>query len=81
VAVEVRDLDTGATRVLDVTGLFVLVGLTPNTEFLNGLIKLDEAGHVPVKPLMETETLGVYAAGDVRQHSARQLVSACRGWC
>jgi thioredoxin reductase (NADPH) len=52
------------------------VGLDPNSQPLQGLVKLDNAGHVPVNLSMETSVPGVYAVGDLRQHSAAQLVAA-----
>jgi thioredoxin reductase (NADPH) len=74
--VHVKDQSPRRERQLDVSGVFVFIGLEPNTQFLSGLLKTDEAGHIPVDAWMETEVAGVYAAGDIRQHSARQLASA-----
>ena len=74
--VRVRNLVTNLENVVDLTGLFVYVGLEPNSQMLKGLLKLDNAGHVPVNLSMETEVPGVFAAGDIRQNSASQLVSA-----
>lgn len=61
---------------LAVAGVFIYVGLTPNTDMLGGLLRLDSGGHVPVDLWMRTEVPGLLAAGDLRQHSARQLISA-----
>jgi thioredoxin reductase (NADPH) len=72
----VRDRSPKRERELEVAGIFAFVGLNPNTGFLDGIVATDGAGHIPVSPWMETELLGVYAAGDIRQHSARQLASA-----
>ena len=66
----------GATRAQDVAGVFVFVGLEPNTAFARGVVDLDPAGHVIVDARLQTSVPGVFAAGDLRQHSARQLVSA-----
>ncbi len=74
--VQLRDRDAQTARTLEVTGVFVFTGLAPNTQFLNGQIAVDAGGHIPVTLWMETALAGVYAAGDIRQHSARQLVSA-----
>ena len=52
------------------------VGLEPNSELVNGLVDRDNAGHIPVNLSMETSEPGLYAVGDVRQHSAAQLVAA-----
>jgi thioredoxin reductase (NADPH) len=70
------DVHTGATSLLPVAGVFIYVGLQPNTGFLQGLLPLDAGGHVPVNQRMETQIPGLYAAGDLRQHSARQVISS-----
>ena len=71
-----RDVVTGETRVLDVAAVFVFIGLTPNTDYLRGKLRMDEGGHIFVNEWMETEIPGLFAAGDVRVNSARQLVTA-----
>ena len=55
---------------------FVFVGLDPNTGFLDGLVELDERGFVVTNRMMETSVHGVFAAGDVRAGSTKQLASA-----
>jgi thioredoxin reductase (NADPH) len=70
------DVHTGETSLLPVAGVFIYVGLQPNTEFLQGVLPLDAGGHVPVNQRMETALPGLYAAGDLRQHSARQVISS-----
>jgi len=57
-------------------GVFVYVGLEPNTSFLRGVVDLDSAGHVVTDLVMRTSLPGVFAAGDIRQHSVAQLVTA-----
>jgi len=74
--VRVRNVVTNIENVVDLTGLFVYVGLEPNSQMLQGLVKLDSAGHIPVNVSMETEIPGLYAAGDIRQNSASQLVTS-----
>jgi thioredoxin reductase (NADPH) len=74
--VRVRDVVTGETRTLDVAAVFVFIGLTPNTGYLRGKLRMDEGGHIFVNEWMETEIPGLFAAGDVRVNSARQLVTA-----
>jgi len=61
---------------LEVAGAFLFVGLEPNTAFLHGVVDLDPAGHVVVDRHLQASVAGVFAAGDIRQGSARQLVSA-----
>jgi len=74
--VQVRNVVTNLVNRVNLSGLFIYVGLEPNTEFLRGVLKTDKAGHIPVNLWMETDVPGVYAAGDIRQHSAAQLASA-----
>lgn len=74
--VQVRNVKTEEREALDVSGVFVYVGLTPNTDYLAGLFDLDAGGHIPVGPWMETSVSGVFAAGDIRQHSAKYLVTS-----
>jgi thioredoxin reductase (NADPH) len=66
---------TNLDNVIELSGLFVYIGLEPNSDFINDLLKTDNAGHIPVNISMETEIQGVYAIGDVRQNSSSQLVS------
>ena len=74
--VQMRNVVTNLVDRVDLSGLFIYVGLEPNAEFLRGVLKTDNAGHIPVNLWMETEVPGIYAAGDIRQHSAAQLASA-----
>ena len=74
--VRVKSLTTGEVDQVSLAGLFVYVGLEPNSHFAAKVLKPDNGGHVPVNLRMETEVPGIYAAGDIRQHSAAQLVSA-----
>lgn len=74
--VRVTDLATGEQAVRELTGLFVYVGLTPNSSLTDGLLQTDGGGHIPVNISMETAVPGVFAVGDIRQHSSSQLVSA-----
>ena len=67
---------TGETSRIDLLGIFIYIGLDPNTEYLRDALPLDNAGHIPTDIRMGTPMRGVFAAGDIRQHSAAQLVSA-----
>ena len=73
--VRVRNTVTKMESSVELSGLFVYVGLQPNSALLQHLVKLDGSGHVPVNAWMETSVPGLYAVGDLRQHSAAQLVS------
>jgi thioredoxin reductase (NADPH) len=74
--VSVEDSESGETSRIDLSGVFVYVGLEPNTQYLRELLPVDNAGHIPTDIWMRTELPGLLAAGDIRQHSAAQLVSA-----
>jgi thioredoxin reductase (NADPH) len=72
--VRIKSAD-GVETALDCAGVFVYVGLRPNTDLLRDALPLDPMGHIPVDIWMRTAVPGVFAAGDIRQHSARQLVT------
>lgn len=72
----VRNVKTGEEGTLEVSGVFVSIGLDPNTGYLKGRLPMDEGGHILVNDLMETPIPGVFAAGDIRHHSARQAITA-----
>ena len=72
----VRVQTGGSSAERPVRGVFVYVGLEPNTAFLREVVELDPAGHIVTDINMQTSIPGVFAAGDLRQHSVRQLVSA-----
>ena len=74
--VRARNVVTNMENVIDLSGLFVYVGLEPNCQLVSGLVPVDNAGHIPVNLSMETSVPGLYAAGDLRQNSASQLVSS-----
>ncbi|HEX4433150.1 MAG TPA: FAD-dependent oxidoreductase [Frankiaceae bacterium] len=75
-AVVVRDRDTGETRRFPSAAAFVFIGLDPNTAFLGEGIERDGGGFLVTSPTMETSLPGVFAAGDVRAGSTKQLGSA-----
>ncbi len=62
---------------LPTDGVFVLIGLDPNTRFLDGRVNLDELGYIVTDENMRTNIPGVFAAGDVRHKLLRQIVTAC----
>ncbi|MFH1087730.1 MAG: thioredoxin-disulfide reductase [Chloroflexota bacterium] len=70
------DVRTGKSFGLACDGVFVAVGLIPNTQYLNG-IALDKTGNIMVDESMRANVPGVFAAGDIRHASSRQVVSAC----
>jgi thioredoxin reductase (NADPH) len=72
--VRVRSAD--GENVEPVGGLFVYVGLEPNSSPVSDIVPLDNAGHIPVGLSMDTPQPGLFAAGDIRQQSAAQLVAS-----
>jgi thioredoxin reductase (NADPH) len=73
----IKNVQTNDESTLKVKGVFVAIGFTPNTAYLKGILSLDEAGQIVVNDKMETNVPGVYAAGDIRSGSLRQVVMAC----
>lgn len=75
-AVRVRDLAGGHEEVIPAAGAFVFIGLSPNTGFLNGTLALDDRGFVVTSETLQTSMQGVFAAGDCRRGSTKQIASA-----
>lgn len=74
--IRVRDVGTGGSSTLPVAAVFANVGRVPNTSMLEGVVALDEHGHVRTDIWMRTEREGLFAAGDVRADAAGQAISA-----
>ena len=72
----IRDLKSGQEMDLKVEGVFVEIGLTPNSDFVRGLLTLNELGEIMVNCSCETSVPGLYAAGDVTNVPAKQIVVA-----
>jgi thioredoxin reductase (NADPH) len=72
----VENLKTGAVTERDTNGVFVYIGFHPINDFMVGAVELDSAGHVVTDMQMCTSVPGVFAAGDVRTFSERQLANA-----
>jgi thioredoxin reductase (NADPH) len=75
-AVIARNVETGETREFHPQGVFVFIGLTPNTAFLDGAVALDPYGFIATDDVFTTSIPGVFAAGDVRSGSTKQLAGA-----
>ena len=75
-AVVLKDRETGDTEELHPAGAFVFIGLDPNTGFVKGSVDLDDRGLIVTDMGLQTSMPGVFAAGDVRSGSTKQLASA-----
>jgi len=72
----ILNTETNEEKELDTEGIFVFVGLSPNTEFLKDKIPLNKWGYIETNETMETSQKGIYAVGDVRSKEIRQIVTA-----
>lgn len=80
--ITLRDTVTGQLRRIDATGLFIAIGHDPRSELLKGQVDLDDEGYVLVKPgTTATNLPGVFAAGDLVDHTYRQAVTAAGTGC
>mgnify|MGYP002639001717 CR=1 FL=1 len=75
-SVTIKNTKTGETSEFPCDGVFIYVGLSPNTQFLDGSVKIDGAGKVQSNFKMETNIPGVYVAGDIRDTPLKQAVTA-----
>lgn len=77
-----RNLKTGETSESPVTGLFIAIGHDPRTELFKGQLELDDEGYLQVEaPSTRTNITGVFAAGDVVDHTYRQAITAAGTGC
>ncbi len=73
---KLRNVKTGQQSNLKVDGVFVAVGLMPNSQQFSNILQLDDIGYIVVDEMMATSAPSVFAAGDIRRNSARQVASA-----
>jgi thioredoxin reductase (NADPH) len=75
---EIRNAETGETELVECDGIFVMIGSTPNTEFLNGFVELDTDGFIVLSNDGTTSTSveGIFAAGEVTDNQYKQAITA-----
>ncbi len=71
-----RNVKTGETTNLQVAGVFVAIGLEPNSQRFANIVEMDKTGHIKTNELMATSGPGIFAIGDIRKNSPRQIASA-----
>lgn len=73
----VKNFKTEEVQEIDVDGVFIAIGSDPNTKFLQGKLDMDKGGYLATGENCMTSVDGVFAAGDLRQKSLRQVITAC----
>lgn len=76
-ALKIKNVKDGIQKDIAASGVFVFIGIHPNTEFLGNLVKKDEGGFVLTDEDMKTSVEGVFAAGDCRRKTLTQVITAC----
>jgi thioredoxin reductase (NADPH) len=75
-SVIVRNVKTGQIKELATDGTFLFVGLVPRTQFLKGIVEMDEGGYLLTNEECETSARGIFAVGDCRKKLLRQIATA-----
>ena len=79
--IEVENVLTGEKSNLDVTGIFVAIGHRPNTDLFKGQVDMEDTGYLITGPGSATNVDGVFACGDVQDHTYRQAITAAGSGC
>tara|TARA_B100000809_G_C15137276_1_gene531234 strand:- start:4213 stop:5619 length:1407 start_codon:yes stop_codon:yes gene_type:complete len=75
-SLKVKDNDTGEESLITADGVFIFIGLIPNTTPFEGIVELDERGFIQTTALAETSVKGIFAAGDCREGAIAQVAAA-----
>lgn len=76
-SITIRSRETREEKTIEISGVFIYVGLSPLSQFVRGFVDLDKFGFVKTNIQLETSVPGVFAAGDIRSGSIRQIIAAC----
>jgi thioredoxin reductase (NADPH) len=74
--IEIKNKKTGDNKTLEINGIFIAVGVIPNTEIANGIVEMDERGYIIADETCATSVPGIFAAGDIRKKPMRQIITA-----
>jgi thioredoxin reductase (NADPH) len=74
--IEIKNKKTGNNNTLELNGIFIAVGVVPNTEIVKGIVEMDERGYIIADETCATSVPGIYAAGDIRKKPMRQIITA-----
>lgn len=75
-AIRIKNIKDGTVRAISVDGVFVAVGITPDSDLLKGIAKMDEGGYILADESCRTSVPGIFVAGDVRKKPLRQIITA-----
>jgi len=73
---KLRNVKTGQSSILNVAGVFIAVGLMPNSQQFSNILELDDTGYIVTNETMATSAPGIFTAGDIRRNSPRQIAAA-----
>ncbi|MFH1037718.1 MAG: thioredoxin-disulfide reductase [PVC group bacterium] len=76
-SITVKNKEEGKEKEIAVDGVFIFVGVEPNSGFLKNVVEMDGKGFIVTDPAMRTSVPGIFAAGDVRAGNVRQISAAC----
>lgn len=74
--IEIRNNKTGEQSRIAVNGVFIAVGIVPNTEMFRGIVEMDEQGYIVADETCVTSEKGIFAVGDIRKKPLRQIITA-----
>ncbi len=74
--IKVENIKSGSVTELDINGIFIAVGMDPNTELFKDVVELDKSGYIKAGEDCITSTEGIFAAGDLRTKKLRQVITA-----